>query len=360
MTSPRVRRVALLLYRYFVFFLIVSFIITSCTMLFLAALTKSAELELTADNISVAAKLTFLNVIFLSLVLTLADALRRRFTLELPARRITRAAERIMHGDFSVRLKRPRSIDGADILGDICDCFNKMAEELASTEMLSTDFVSNVSHELKTPLAAIGNYASMLSSPVLTDSERTEYARAIVDASRRLSELITNILRLNKLENQQIIPDIRRYDLGEQLCECLLGFESEWDSKQINIETDIEDGIYVRTDMELLTLVWNNLFSNAIKFTDSGGTVSLSLHTDGNFAVVSVGDTGCGISSEAGARIFEKFYQADTSRATRGNGLGLALVKRVIDITGSEISVKSKLGEGSVFTVRIRRENGSV
>lgn len=359
MTSPRVRRAALLIYRYFVFFLTVSFIITSCTMLFFAVLGKSTELELTADNVSAAAKLTFLNVIFLSLVLTVADALRRYVTLELPARRITRAAERIMRGDFSVRLKRPRSIDGADILGDICDCFNSMAEALAGTEALSADFVSNVSHEIKTPLAAIGNYASMLSSPALSESERTEYARAVADAARRLSELVTNILRLNKLENQQTPPTYARYDLGEQLCECLLGFENDWESKRINIETDIEDGVYVSADAELMTLVWNNLFSNAVKFTDDGGTVSLSMHAEGDFAVVAVGDTGCGISPEAGARIFEKFYQADTSRATRGNGLGLALVKRVIDITGSEISVTSKLGEGSVFTVRIRRENGN-
>lgn len=196
----------------------------------------------------------------------------------------------------------------------------------------------------------------MLQASDLTKEKRLEYAKAITEASRRLADLITNILKLNKLENQQIYPERRTYNLGEQLCECLLNFESTWEKKEIGIDTDIEEEVFVESDAELLTLVWNNLFSNAMKFTEVGGIVTLTLKSDGDFAVVQVSDTGCGISPEVGRHIFEKFYQGDTSHSTQGNGLGLALVKRVIDIIDGDISVQSEVGKGSTFTVRIRRK----
>ena len=167
--------------------------------------------------------------------------------------------------------------------------------------------------------------------------------------------MMTNILKLNRLENQQIYPKVESYDLGEQLCECLLGYESVWEKKNIEIDTDITENVMVNTDQELLTLVWNNLFSNAFKFTDKGGTVTVTLTATEHHAIVQVKDTGCGMSPEIGAHIFEKFYQGDSSHATQGNGLGLALVKRVIDIMGGEIRVESTPGKGTTFTVRIRR-----
>jgi signal transduction histidine kinase len=168
--------------------------------------------------------------------------------------------------------------------------------------------------------------------------------------------MITNILKLNKLENQQIYPKIEEYDLSEQICESLLQFERTWEDRNIEIETDIEENVTVCADSELLTLVWNNLLSNAFKFTDNGGKVSLSLSANESHATVKVSDTGCGMSAEVGTRIFEKFYQGDSSRATQGNGLGLALVKRVVDIVDGEIGVDSTLGVGTTFTVRIRRQ----
>ncbi|MBQ9793702.1 MAG: HAMP domain-containing histidine kinase, partial [Clostridia bacterium] len=164
-----------------------------------------------------------------------------------------------------------------------------------------------------------------------------------------------NILKLNRLENQQIFPKAAKFDLGEQLCESLLQFESVWEKENIRLETEIEENVTVKADGELLALVWNNLLSNAFKFTPSGGTVSVTLTATAHHAVVKVKDTGCGMTPEVGAHIFEKFYQGDTSRATRGNGLGLALVKRVVDILRGEISVESTPGAGSTFTVRIRR-----
>ena len=210
--------------------------------------------------------------------------------------------------------------------------------------------------EFKTPLAVIGNYATLLQNPSITPEQRTEYARAISDGVQRLSSLITNILKLNKLENQQIYPSAAAYNLGEQLCECILGFEQLWEDKELELETDIDEDIIICADRELLAIVWNNLFSNAVKFTERGGTISCSLHAEGAQAVAVIADTGCGMNAETGARIFEKFYQGDTSHASQGNGLGLALVKKVIDITGGEISVSSVLGKGSTFTVRLGRQ----
>lgn len=149
------------------------------------------------------------------------------------------------------------------------------------------------------------------------------------------------------------------YDLGEQLRECLLSFESQWETKELEIEADIEEDVTVEADGQLLSLVWNNLLSNAIKFTDDGGKITVSLKTSGPMAIVKVADTGCGIDRETGKHIFEKFYQGDTSRATRGNGLGLVLVRRVVEIVGGNISVESQVGKGSVFTIEIRRkQNG--
>lgn len=355
-TEQRRRTVWLFsLRRYVIFFATIAFAITCSMLLFLNTFARTSGIELTREYVESAAKMTALNIALLSAAATVIDGVRSKFMVGRPVRMIARAADRIMQGDFSVRIPPIRSadkLDGFDVIGD---CFNKMARELAGMETLRTDFIANVSHELKTPLAVIQNYGTMLQQPGLSEEKRIEYAKAVTDASRRLADLITNILRLNKLENQQIYPSVETYDLGEQLCECLLAFEGAWEEKELDIETDIADGVMVDTDAELLSLVWNNLFSNAIKFTGPHGRVSVSLREDGGDAVVRVADTGCGIPPEVGKHIFEKFYQGDTSHATQGNGLGLALVKRVIDIVGGDISVSSEAGVGSEFIVRLGR-----
>ncbi|MBP3656080.1 MAG: HAMP domain-containing histidine kinase [Clostridia bacterium] len=332
-----------------------AFLVTCCIMLFTRTLIESLGVALTGENLNTAAKLTFINVLLLSLLITLFDAIRRRLTVERTAIRIADAAQRIVAGDFSARVPVPSRMGSGEGFREIVECFNRMAQELAGVESLRTDFISNVSHEMKTPLAAMQNYGTLLQTPGLSEEKRMEYARSIAENSRRLADMMTNILRLSKLENQQIFPHAQRYNLGEQLCESLLQFESVWEQEDIAIDTDIEEDVTVYADRELLSLVWNNLLSNAFKFTPRGGTVSLSLTATEHYALVSVKDTGCGMSPETGARIFEKFYQGDPSRAVRGNGLGLALVKRVVDIVGGEIRVESAVGEGSTFTVTIRR-----
>ena len=354
----RIRRILFSARRFLTFFLLMCFVITSCMLLFLGQVQQDMAAELPRAVIEQAAKYTFANILLLSLLCTIADAVWRRFTVGRPVRRIVLGAERIMQGDFSVRippLHSAGSLDGFDI---IIDSFNRMAQELSGIETLRTDFISNVSHELKTPLAVIQNCGILLQQPSLPEEQRLEYARQMTEAARRLASLITNILKLNKLENQQIFPARKRYDLGEQLCECLLGFEQAWEEKRLDIETELEEGVFVNTDAELLSLVWNNLFSNAVKFTGEGGRISLSLKTEGDSAIVRVADTGCGISPEVGRHIFEKFYQGDPSHAAQGNGLGLALVRRVMDIIGGEITVESAVGKGSSFTVILRRETG--
>ena len=351
--SRRTRGFADWVATFLIFFVLVAFVVTCCFFLFLNSMMEHVELELTSEHIQVAAKLTFANVLFLSLSFATLDSFRRHFTVQRQVQRILDATNAMASGDFSVRIPSVSRIDsyGFNAIGKN---LNRMAEELSGTETLRTDFIANVSHELKTPLAVMQNYSTMLQQPGLDEKNRIEYAKTISQTARRLASLITNILKLNKLENQQIFPVVENYDLGEQLCECLLGFEDAWEKKELEIETDIEEGVMVNTDPEMMSLVWNNLFSNAIKFTEPGGKLGLALHTEQGRAVVRVSDTGCGISPEVGRRMFDKFYQGDTSHAVQGNGLGLALVKRVIDITGSEISVESEIGKGTTFTVRLR------
>lgn len=351
----KIKTILKALNRYFMFFLLVGFVITCCTMLFVRVFAESLDVTLTKENITVAAKATFLNVIFLSLIFTVIDSIRRKITVERPVKNITQAAEKIIQGDFSVRIKPQSKIGTDDTFNQIIECFNKMAEELGSVETLRTDFIANVSHEMKTPLAVMQNYGTFLQAPDLSDEKRIEYAKGVTDGSRRMADMMTNILKLNRLENQQIYPKISEFDLGEQLCECLLQYEDVWEKSEIDIETDIAEDVRIKADEELLSHVWNNLFSNAFKFTPSGGKVSVSLTATQHHAIVKVTDTGCGMSADVGAHIFEKFYQGDTSHSVQGNGLGLALVKRVVDIMQAEVSVESVLNKGSTFTVKIRR-----
>ena len=345
---------------FFIFFLLAAFVTSCCIMLFISALQGSIGREFTQDEITVAAKITMLNVILLSIGMAVIDFVRRKLTVERPVKRITDATSKMIEGDFSVRIEPIAKFATDDSFNEIIECINKMASELSGVETLRTDFIANVSHEMKTPLAVMQNYGTLLQTPDLPEEKRIEYAKAITDASRRLADMMTNILKLNRLENQQIYPQIEKYDLGEQLCECLLQYESVWERKNIEIETEISEGVFISADAELLMLVWNNLFSNAFKFTEEGGKVSLSLTADGKYATVKVSDTGCGMSAEVGAHIFEKFYQGDTSRATQGNGLGLALVKRVVDIMQGEIGVESAVGVGTTFTVKIRRSENEL
>lgn len=276
---------------------------------------------------------------------------------EEPMHRLAEATEKVAGGDFSVYVPTIHTSDKLDYLDIMLIDFNKMVEELGSIETLKTDFFSNVSHEIKTPLAVIQNNAELLRMENLTDTQR-EYADTIYQSSKRLANLISNILKLNKLEKQSIMPEIQVYDVCAQLAECALGFEDAWERKELDFDADMEDRAEIAADPALMELVWNNLFSNAVKFTEPGGSITLTETSDEQNVYVSVRDTGCGMDEATKKHIFEKFYQGDTSHATAGNGLGLALAMRVLQLNHFDIRVESEPGRGSCFTVTMPKARG--
>lgn len=295
--------------------------------------------------------------------LTLFTRKKVKDTYEEPLHRLADATQQVAGGDFSVYVPTIHTADRLDYLDVMILDFNKMVEELGSVETLKTDFVSNVSHEMKTPIAVIKNYAELLQMKNVREEEKEEYARNIEEAAGHLSALISNILKLNKLENQRIDPEIENYDLCGQLEECILQYEELWDEKELELEVDMEEKAVIQADPSLMELVWNNLLSNAIKFTEQGGKVTVRQATEAEYVEVSVSDTGCGMSKESIRHIFDKFYQGDTSHSKEGNGLGLALVKRILVLMNGDIQVVSQEGKGSTFTVKLPRrmdnENGA-
>ena len=288
-----------------------------------------------------------------AVALTLYARWQIKKTYEEPMHRLAKATAKVAQGDFSVYVPPLHTADKLDYLDVMILDFNIMVEELGSIETLKTDFFSNVSHEMKTPLAVIQNYAQLLQKENLTEEERREYADSILQSTRKLSSLITNILKLNKLEKQTIRPAPEQYDLCQQLCGCALQFEDAWEKKDIEFIAELEDRVIIEADPGLLELVWTNLLSNAVKFTPPGGTVTLTQTSNEQEVTVSVSDTGCGMDEKTLRHIYDKFYQGDTSHSTEGNGLGLALVQRILQLSNGTVTVKSRVGQGSAFTVRL-------
>lgn len=275
-----------------------------------------------------------------------------------PIEEFSEAARKVAGGDFSVYLVPRHTADRSTHLDVLFADFNKMVEELGSIETLKTDFFSNVSHEFKTPLAVIQNNGELLQREGLTEDKRMEYAEAIRHATKRLSNLITNMLKLNKLEKQAIVAQPRLYDICQQLCSCALQFEDMWEKKEIEFIAEIEDGATIEADQGLLELVWTNLLSNALKFTPRGGGVTLTQTREADMMIISIRDTGPGMNEETIGHIFDKFYQGDASHSTEGNGLGLPLIKRILQLTHGTITVTSAKGEGAAFTVRLPVSRG--
>ncbi|WP_199825320.1 HAMP domain-containing sensor histidine kinase [Gorillibacterium timonense] len=267
-----------------------------------------------------------------------------------PLTELSNAAKEVAKGNFDVRL----TYDNHKVrqLGEMARNFNKMVQELSGIETLRSDFVVNVSHEFKTPIAAIEGYAALLQDKGLSEEEFHEYSRLIMESTKQLSSLSSNILKLSKLETQEITLDESEFHLDEQIRQALLLLEPLWSDKELNLEIQL-DPIRYTGDEELLMQVWINLLGNAIKFTEREGEISVESTVTEEAITVTIADTGIGMTEEVCKRVFERFYQADGSRALEGNGLGLPLARRIVELCGGDIVVESEPGVGSVFTVRL-------
>ena len=272
-----------------------------------------------------------------------------------PVKQLSAATKQVAKGDFSVRVECE---DADDEVAALMGSFNDMTRELGNNEMFKKDFINSFSHEFKTPIVSIRGFAKQLQRDDLSDEQRAEYVDIIVRESERLSNMSSNILLLTRLENQQIMPDITTYSLDEQLREAILLFEKQWGDKELELDIDLPD-VDITANEEMLSHVWINIIGNAIKFSNNGGRLGVSCSLQRSGVQVVVSDTGIGMDEATCARIFDKFYQGDTSgsaqpsHATEGNGLGLPLAKRIIELSRGSISVKSSPGEGAVFTITL-------
>ncbi len=273
-----------------------------------------------------------------------------------PINKLVNAMNRLAAGEYDVRLEFKGPFYNNSTFKEISSSFNRMAEELENTEMLRSDFINNFSHEFKTPIVSITGFAKLLRRASLSDEERAQYLGVIESESMRLSRMATNVLNLTKVENQSILGDTRKYNLSEQIRSSLLVLEPKWSAKNIEIDPDFDE-YEIEAAEELLKEVFINLIDNAIKFSPARGTVSVGIKELGARIEVSVSNTGPEIPEDKRERIFGKFYQADESHSGLGNGVGLAIVKRVVDLHGGDVHVQCS-GGVNTFVVSLPRLRG--
>ena len=275
-----------------------------------------------------------------------------RMTFIHPLQQNIAAMKELANGNFAVRVEHAEHGYTPREMVEFEQSFNKAAEELGGTEILRKDFINNFSHEFKTPIVSISGFADLLLEEQLPPEDQKEYLTIIRDESRRLADLATNILTLNRVESQTILTDKAAFPLDEQLRQSVLVTQQKWRQKELDFDADFAPAEYTGSE-GLLKEVWLNLLDNAAKFSPEGGTVAVNMRKAKNALMVSVTDQGEGMSADTQAHIFEQFYQGDTSHTTQGNGLGLAMVKKVLELHGGSIQVNSAPGQGSCFTVTL-------
>lgn len=292
-----------------------------------------------------------INIMIASVLLgSLLSAVASRIPLK-PVNTLINAMNRLASGDFKTRLYFGKILEKHPTAIEITQSFNHMAEELEKTEMLRSDFINNFSHEFKTPIVSIAGFAKLLKRGNLTEEQKAEYIDIIEEESLRLAAMATNVLNLTKIENQAILTNVSEYNLSEQIRSCVLLLENKWSKKNIVPELDFDE-YYVRANEEMMKEVWINLIDNAIKYSDENGTIQIKITETDNRILVSVYNTGEEIPDEAKEKIFRKFYQVDESHSSEGNGIGLAIVKKVVDLHDGDVTVSSS-NHKTVFTVSL-------
>lgn len=295
-------------------------------------------------------------LLFMSVISLIIGSLIAIFLGKIPLRPINtlvNGMNSLAAGNFKTRIEYGHLIGNHPTFSEITESFNTLAEELENTEVLRSDFINNFSHEFKTPIVSIAGFAKLLKKGNLTEEQREQYLDAIEEESMRLSYMATNVLNMTKVENQTILTDVTRFNLSEQVRSSLLLLENGWTRKNIELQLDFDE-FEIEANEELLKQVWINLIDNAVKFVPRCGTLSLDICESGESIAVTVSNTGKDIDPEKIDKIFNKFYQADESHACEGNGIGLAIVKRIVDLHGGTVSVVSANGMTS-FTVELPR-----
>ena len=329
----------------FLFFITSAFITTGAVLL----TTACFDSNLRKIDISI---LLLIYIVITSFTATMIDYIRRKYMVNKPVNEIIKATNEISKGNYDYLLKL--NIDVMSDFDIIKYNINILAKELKKTALMNNDFINNVSHEIKTPLQVISIYTKSLINES-DDNKKEEYYQIINDSINRLTSLVSNVLMLTKLESQTINVEKNNVDICEVISECIIGFENKIDEKSLEIETELDE-VTLKTNKGYLEIILNNLISNAIKFSNEFGTIKVICKDLKDKVEIKVCDNGIGINKENGSRIFEKFYQIDTSHKTGGNGLGLSLVKKLIDILEGKIEVESIENTKTVFTVTLKKE----
>lgn len=259
---------------------------------------------------------------------------------------LSEAIQKVAAGDYSTRITEYKRAQ----IKPIYDDFNKMCAELESVKLLRNDFINSYSHEFKTPISSINGFASLVLEKDMYEEEQKKYLKIIVDESARLSNLATSTILLSKLTAQSIVTDIEEYDLGEQLRECSVILSGKWLQKNMEFDVSLDHVMY-SGNKEMMQHLWINLLDNAVKYTPEGGKVTVSVSEENGYAIVKIADTGEGMSKEVREHLFDPYFQGDSSHSRQGLGLGLSIVKRIVELCKGTITVRSKVGEGSIFTV---------
>ena len=350
--KPGKRRWSLTLLYSTAFFLIqLAAVLITAALSFL--LTKLGVL----DNLGIPRNSGFAMLIVMLLISVLVGSVVAIGTVKIPLRpfnRLINNINRLAEGDFSARMHYSKAMGGNPVFRELSESFNAMAEELENTQMLRSDFINNFSHEFKTPIVSIAGFAGLLKQGNLSREEQLEYLDIIEGESRRLAQMATNVLNMTKVENQAILTNVTYFNLSEQLRTCVLLLERKWEKKNLEMSLELEEHM-ISGNQELLRQVWVNLLDNAIKFSPEDQVVEISASEENGWVCVSISNAGAPIPENQQEAIFRKFYQADRSHNTEGNGIGLAVVKRVVELHGGSIRVESDAAF-TKFTVKLPKK----